>query len=112
MQTTESNPIVDPIVDPTLRRDFADADHWAELAKKCYIRLPIWNTAATPEKMRFWLRKFRVTEAEYLNATGYKALQDFMRLNPDWPLRAWLGLLLEYVNERDEARGILRAYER
>lgn len=95
-----------------LRDNFLDANHWKELAQKYYIRLPVWKTEPTPEKMRFWLRKFRVSEKDYLDATGYKRLENFMELNPDWPLRAWLGLLLEYVNERDEARGILRAYDR
>lgn len=94
------------------RDDFEDADHWAELAKKYYIRLPIWKTAPTLEKMRFWLRKFRITESAYLEMTGYKSLSDFQTLNPDWPLRAWLGLLLKYVNERDNAKGVLKAYER
>ena len=95
-----------------LRSNFLDDGHWVDLARKYYVRLPIWKTAPTTEKMRYWLRKFRVRETEYLEATGYKVLEDFMRLNPDWPLRAWVGLLLEYVNERDDAKGILRAYER
>lgn len=103
---------MDARIETHLRRDFEDAGHWADLAKKYYIRLPIWSTSPTPEKMRFWLRKFRVTEKDYLESTGYKRLENFMELNPDWPLRAWLGLLLEYVNERDNARGILRAYDR
>ena len=105
--TTQTVPRLTP-----LRKDFEDALHWAELAAKYYIRLPIWNTAATPEKMRYWLRKFRVSEHQYLEATGYKRIEQFMEFNPDWPLRAWLGLLLEYVNERDNAVGVLRAYER
>lgn len=97
---------------PVLRCDFEDANHWKDLAVKYYIRLPVWKTTATPQKMRHWLRKFRIAEKDYLDMTGYKRLENFMELNPNWPLRAWLGLLLEYVNERDEARGVLRAYER
>ena len=94
------------------REDFTDAEFWGDLAKKLYVHLPIWSIEVTTEKMKKWLRKFRVKEKEYLEATGYDTLEDFQRLNPTWPLRAWVGLLLEYVVERDEAKGVLRAYDR
>ena len=95
-----------------LRRDFEDAEHWSDLAKKMYVRLPIWKTPCTETSIRKWLRRFRVDVKTYLDATGYKKITDFMEYNPDWPLRAFVGLLLEYVNERDEAKGVLRAYDR
>ncbi len=96
----------------TLRSDFSDDSTWLSLSKRFYIRLPIWKTAPDDASMRKWLRKFRVPEVEYLTMTGYKELADFRKLNPDWPLRAWVGLLLEYVAERDDAKGVLRAYDR
>ncbi len=95
-----------------LRKDFVDDSTWTELAKRFYYRLPIWKTEVSETAMKKWLRRFRVTEKEYLASTGYKKLSDFQKLNPSWPLRAWVGLLLEYVAERDDAKGILRAYER
>lgn len=98
--------------DESLRRDFLDDNHWIELARKFYIRLPRYGIPATDEKKMYWLRKFRVTEKQYLDMTGYEKLSDFNDLNPKWPLRAFVGLLLEYVNERDEARHVLRAYDR
>ncbi|HEY4759345.1 MAG TPA: hypothetical protein VIH42_02065 [Thermoguttaceae bacterium] len=96
----------------TLRNQFVDNETWVGLARRFYIRLPNWRTEPTNENMRRWLRRFRITETQYLEATGYKSLEDFRTYNPDWPLRAWLGLLLEYVAERDEAKGVLRAYNR
>ncbi len=95
-----------------LRNNFADEDTWLELAKRFYIRLPIWKTEPTDSAMQKWLRRFKVTERDYLMATGYTQLSDFRRLNPDWPLRAFVGVLLEYVAERDDAKGVLRAYDR
>lgn len=89
-----------------------DDNHWKDLARKYYVRLPVWKTVPTPEKMRYWLRKFRLAERDYLEITGYKRIENFMELNPAWPLRAWVGLLLEYINNRDDAKTILRAYER
>src|SRR3990170_2625084 len=96
----------------TLRNQFVDNETWVSLARRFYVRLPNWRTEPTNENMRRWLRRFRVTETQYMEATGYKSLEDFRTYNPDWPLRAWLGLLLEYVAERDEAKGVLRAYNR
>ena len=93
-------------------RQFADDGLWAELARKYYLRLPVRTLPADDEHMRKWLRKLRIREPEYLAMTGFKSLEDFRRLNPDWNLRAWVGLLLEYVVERDEAKGVLRAYDR
>lgn len=100
------------VPDENLQKDFDDDKHWIELARKYYIRLPKYGTFPTPEKMRYWLRKFRVPESSYLEMTGFKILEDFATLNQGWPLRAFVGLLLEYVNERDEAKGVLRAYDR
>lgn len=94
------------------RKAFQDDETWADLARRFYVRLPIWKTAPTDEAIRKWLRRFRITEKSYLNAAGYKELEDFRRLNPDWPLRAWVGMLLEYVAEREDAKGVLRAYDR
>lgn len=94
------------------RTEFIDDETWAALARRFYIRLPIWKTEPSDEAMRKWLRRFRVSERVYLEAAGYKNLSDFRILNPDWPLRAWVGLLMEYVAERDDAKGALRAYDR
>lgn len=95
-----------------LKRDFLDDKTWAELAKRLYVRLPTYGTLATDEKIRKWLRKFRVPEKDYLAATGYKEIADFRKYNPTWPLRAFVGMLIEFVIERDEAKGVLRAYDR
>ncbi len=91
---------------------FAEDAFWCDLARKYYLRLPVRTLPADDEHMRKWLRKLRIREPEYLAMTGFKSLEDFRRLNPDWNLRAWVGLLLEYVVERDEAKGVLRAYDR
>ena len=45
--------------------------------------------------MTKWLRKLGVPLTEYLDCSGEKTLGDFVVHNPDWPLRAWVGLLLE-----------------
>lgn len=77
------------------RRDFADEGEWERLAKARGMRLPIWTLAPTPGNMRKWLRKTGWTGAQYLEWAGEKTLSDFAKRNPDWPLRAWVGLVLE-----------------
>ncbi len=98
--------------DLTLRSDFDDDERWKDLARKFYIRLPLFGTHPTNEKKMRWLRKFRVSEKDYLEMTGFAKLSDFERINLNWPLRAFVGLLLEHVNQRDDARHVLKAYDR
>ncbi len=104
--------VSEPSTPAKIRTAYSDDPTWVALAKRFYIRLPSKARPPTPEKMRYWLRRFRVGEADYLAMTGYKRIENFLELNPDWSLRAWLGLLLEYVADRDDAKGVLRAYDR
>ncbi len=95
-----------------MRRDFLDDEDWKELADRFYIGLPVWATEPTDKQIRKWLRRFKIPVQEYLNITGYKKISDFREYNPDWPLRAFVGLLLEYVAEREDAKNVLKAYDR
>lgn len=80
---------------PALRRDFLDADHWAELARLVGKILPAWDRPCTSGVQRRWLARVGVTTAEYLAESGDKRLGDFRVLNPDWPARACVGMLLD-----------------
>lgn len=81
----------------TLRRDFADAAYWAELARTRGLRLPQWHRPVTTGGMRRWLRKLGLSVEEYYRFSGERTLKDFARANPTWPLRAWVGVLLDSV---------------
>ena len=81
------------------RRDFADAEGWVFLASKRGIRLPAWWIAATPASLRRWLRKLR-PGALFGDVYGFKQSgritpRDLIERNPDWPLRAHVGCMLE-----------------
>lgn len=91
-----------------LRTDFADSDHWDALAVHFDCRLPAWWIAPEPKNMRKWLRKFRIKPSDYLSITGYDNLEAFSELNPEWPLRAWVGLVLEYAEEKEGAEDCLK----
>jgi len=101
--------------DPTLRKDFKDDAYWLDLIKNSRTQckqLPAYGWPPTLTNMRLWLRRLDISKKEYLDATGYTSLDDFIRLNPDWPLRAFVGLLLEYHAEREGAKRVLCAYQR
>ena len=78
------------------RQDFADSRYWEGLARARGLLLPHWSTRWTTGRAERWLRKLGITVAEYLDWDGGKLMKDFGQRNPDWPLRAWVGLLLEW----------------
>jgi hypothetical protein len=80
----------------TLRRDFDMEPTWNKLASARGIRrLPLWGIPPTPTGIRRWLMRLGVTVDQFLDWAGAVTLSDFAEWNPDWPLRALVGLLLE-----------------
>lgn len=88
--------------------DFGESYHWTELAKEKKIRLPLWRHPCNSSGMRRFLKKLDYSVEQYLDDNAEKNLRVFGNLNPDWPLRAWVGLLLENIdyNEKHEAERI------
>lgn len=60
--------------------------------------LPGWDIPATPKLMERWLGRLGVTGVDYLAWAGEKTLSDFAKNNPRWPLRAWVGIVLEAID--------------
>lgn len=75
--------------------DFLDNEAWIELAQVRGLRLPQWRTRLTTGAMRQWLRKLNVSVSRYLEWEGGRSLGEFTRRNPMWPLRAWVGVVME-----------------
>ncbi len=75
-------------------RDFGDARYWEELAEKRLPshNLPKWSVPCSPQDMRLWAYRLGLTDYEKAAMTS---MEDFIELNPAWPLRAFVGLLLE-----------------
>ena len=77
------------------RRDFADADNWQKLAQERGIRLPAWWVAPSPTALKKWFRKLRAGEV-FTHVYGDKMTSArLIALNPDMPLRAFVGQMLE-----------------
>jgi hypothetical protein len=75
------------------RRDYLDADNWEKLAQERGIRLPAWWIAPTASALRRWLKKTR-PGAVFAQIYGLSPV-DLIERNPDMPLRAFVGQMLE-----------------
>jgi hypothetical protein len=82
----------------TLRSDFADADHWDELARQYHVRLPAWGVPMTPASIATWLHKLGLSMTWFKDWCGWRDIncrQRYIDHNKDWPLRAAVGMWLE-----------------
>lgn len=92
----------------SLRSDFHpdDEQHWRDLAARYGVRLPAYGVPVTTAAMERWLHRLGISTEEYLASQGAgldgngssARLTDFMVRNPTWPLKAWVGLLLESLD--------------
>ncbi len=73
----------------TLRQDFLDLPHWREMASVLKVRLPPLKEPCTLKRMRAYVRRVGIDHK------ALAELESFMQLNKDWPLYAFVGLLLE-----------------
>lgn len=79
-----------------LRNDFADTQHWRDLAAKHGIRMPAWHVPGTDLRyMKRALRKIGKDSKWMTSCTGFNTLEEFATSNPKWPAFALIGLLLE-----------------
>lgn len=80
---------------------FSQTVLWAQLAKDRRLRLPLWRMQCTTGGMRRWLKKIKRDPNWYLDYSGERTLKVFAQNNPDWPLRAFAGICLEWVEEEE-----------
>mgnify|MGYP001585988676 FL=1 len=93
MENTENNRIFPPLY-RRLKTEFKDDETWQELCEKTRYVLPNWDVTATPMNIRIWLNRLEIKEVDYREAMQ-TSIQDMISMNPDWRLRAFVGLLLE-----------------
>jgi len=83
--------------------EFLDSEAWGEMFQKHLGRYtqPKWSAICEPGVMRLWLDRLDMDEDRYFEMTK-TTLQDFINLNPGWPLPAWLGTMLEAKQEAEK----------
>src|SRR3989304_3991563 len=98
-----SSPALDPGISSPQHRNkllrprssFMDASHWEGMASKAGVRLPAWKTPMSPRLMEAWLKRLSISYPQYKLQFGFGSFREFIDANPDWPLTAWVGLLLK-----------------
>jgi hypothetical protein len=78
-----------------LRQQWADAEHWRQLARERGYRLPHWYQTMTPKGMEQVLRGLGLDRQFYRDGFGLKTYQDLIDRNPDTPLWVFAGWCLE-----------------
>jgi hypothetical protein len=73
---------------------FADDEHWQTLIKLTKYQLPKYTAPLDAKAMKLWLERMDKNEKWHREVFSC-TLEEFMDMNPRWPLRAWVGLLLE-----------------
>jgi hypothetical protein len=87
------------------RTQFDEAALWERLASKQGIRLPAWWVAPEPRLIRRYLRLLKIPENSYRQACGEGwTVETFAEKFPDYPLRAFVGNLLQYHSMLQQAR--------
>lgn len=80
----------------------ADAKYWTTLAALYLPRydLPAWNVPYSAEAAETWRDRLDLPLRDWLATGNYRTPEDFAALNPGWPMRAAIGLMLELRHER------------
>ena len=94
MKNEEKNGLFPPFSKP-LRAEFKDSDEWGKLMEQTRYVLPGWEVAPTVPLMELWLERLNISKHLYIDSMQ-TSLKEWLDLNQDWPLRAFVGLLLEY----------------
>jgi hypothetical protein len=78
----------------TIKTDYLDDDAWVELAGARGWHLPQKNTVASSAGVAPWLKRMGLDKPKFGAWCGYSPAE-WCKVNPNWSLRALVGLLLE-----------------
>lgn len=83
-----------------LKTEYADENHWRELAKKYGTRMPVWYLPASESKyLKRVCKTLNVDIDSYIVTTGCRTVKEWCSLNPKWTIMAYVGLFLEWYHE-------------
>ncbi len=86
-----------------LRSNFLDKAEWDRLAKAAKVRMPAWTTPMSRPLLIRWIHRLGLSLTDYQVWSGFKQPEEFIAANSDWPLPAFVGLLLELQEARKAA---------
>ncbi len=91
-----------------LRSNFLDKAEWDRLAKDAKVRMPAWTTPMSRPLLIRWIHRLGLSLSDYQAWSGFKQPEEFIIANPNWPLPAFVGLLLEFQESRKMASGAVK----
>jgi hypothetical protein len=74
------------------KRNWLDSGVWDEMAKSKGVRLPLWSKVPTSRFLKRWHESLDTEPFEAVYGCSPSRL---ITLNPDVPLRAFVGMMLE-----------------
>jgi hypothetical protein len=84
-----------------LKIDWADSNHWRDLATKHGVRLPVWYIPNTETKYLRRLFKHKDVDIKhYLEYCGCKSMKQLVDMNPEYPAFVEVGFALEWLDEK------------
>ena len=75
-------------------RDFKDSEAWDLMSERISFVLPDWSVPCSTDQMDLWLDRLDIRVSKYMEMFN-TSHEDFIKMNHNWPLRAWIGILLE-----------------
>jgi hypothetical protein len=88
------------LAEQTLKLEYADENHWAALASKYSVRLPVYYQPSSEIKyVRRIAKKLNADINEFLSSTGYSNIKSLASANPTWTARAICGTFLEFYDD-------------
>jgi hypothetical protein len=81
----------------TLKMDYLDSNHWADLASKYKIRMPMQGVAASKPVIRKYLKLCGIERQTWDD--HYTSAEFFITNNVGWTAYAVAGLILEMKEE-------------
>ena len=90
-----------------LRQDFADKPEWLRLASEQGVSMPSWWLKPTSGNITKFMKKIDVSIEEFKLVHGISRLSEFEQMNPEWPMWALFGLMLEWKRDLTKLRSRL-----
>lgn len=83
----------------TLKMDYLDSGHWATLASKYGIRMPMQGVPTSLPVIRKYLKLCGLEQEDWNE--HYTSRDYFVKNNPKWTAYATAGLILEMKDEKE-----------
>lgn len=97
----EANKEAEKLETAAYKQDFKDEKGWREYASRLGIAMPPRHHKPTTGRIAKFRKRAEVSVQEIKDSTGVSTVQELIDCNPDWPMWAIAGLVLEVRAQRE-----------